>query len=274
MQKSFILPLSLGTILLVLSSFISLEIIEPANKNAVRNETKPTNFTPVIDGKINEWPAELFTANTSVRCSYAIANDGNNLYIAVKVADRMQQMKLVNGGTEVWIDAKAKKKKNLGIKFPIGGEAMTMPNRNGGQQQPDKEAMKREMRNKMLNMELEGFKPEFNGVQSVYSVSQVKPVIDWNEKDELIYELAIPFAALPPEAAASLNEVTIGIIIKGLQMPSGFPGGGPGGGGMPAGGPPAGMRPPGGGGGMPDMSQIENLTKENSLWAKYTVLKN
>jgi len=52
----------------------------------------------------------------------------------------------------------------------------------------------------------------------------------------------------------------------------GMPGGGPPGG-MPGGRPPGGMRPGGAGRSMPDQSQMESMSKENSFWTKYTISK-
>lgn len=232
-------------------------------------------LTPVIDGKMNEWGETLLFDN-STKCIYAIANDDSALYIVIKAMERSQQMKIVQGGMEIWIDDMAKKKKSTGVKFPVGGGSMSMPTgRTSGGGQDSKE-MRQQMKLKMLTMELKGFKEGLNGPQSVSSNVQVKPVIDWDDKDNMIYEVVIPFAALDETVRAKLTHISIGIFIKGLKMEQGpgggMPGGGMPGGGRPGGGPPGGMRP--GGGGMPDQSQMENISKDNSFWTKYTIAKN
>jgi hypothetical protein len=233
-------------------------------------------LTPVIDGKMNEWGETLYDSDT--KCTYAIANDKSALYIAVKSADRIQQMKIIQGGMEIWIDDKAKKKKSIGVKFPLGGGGMSMPTgRTSGQDSKEmKQQMRQQMRLQMLRMELTGFKEGLNGPHDVYSDVQVKPSIDWDEKDNLVYELVIPFAALDETVRANLNNISIGIFIMGLKMEQGsgggMPPGGRSGGGRPGGGgPPGGMRP---GGGMPDQSQMENMSKDNFFWKKYTIAKN
>ncbi|MGZ8525670.1 MAG: hypothetical protein ACXWV1_14655, partial [Chitinophagaceae bacterium] len=187
------------------------------------------------------------------------------LYIAIKALDRTQQVKIVQGGMEIWIDDKAKKKKLTGIKFPVGGGSMPMPA--GRTRGPDPKEMRKEMKLKMLTMELTGFKEGLNGSHSVYSNVQVKPVIDWNDKDNMVYELAIPFVAFEETVRSNLTNISIGVFIKGLKIPEGM------GDGMPAGGPPGGMRP-GGGGSMPDRTQIVNISKDNFFWKKYTISKN
>lgn len=239
-----------------------------AGTTAVTTKTEETythnSLTVKADGKIIEWNESLFKTDNTMKIKYAVANNTTHLFVALVCNDRMQQMKMLNGGTQVWIDNKLKKNSNTGVKFPIGGEFMKMPSRSQGQTQPDATQMKEEARNKMRNMELKGFKTEYNGLQSVYSASQVIPAIDWDAQNNLVYELAIPFTALAETDATSLKNISVGIIFKGLKMPEGMPGGG----GMPDG-----MKPLGGGTGMPDMSQMENMTKESSVWTKYTVIK-
>jgi hypothetical protein len=264
---------------LTTTAIVSLILSQPCigQKDTITSsvETKGKFFsrslTPVIDGKMNDWGDTLLNFDNSTKCIYSIANDGINLYIAIKAADRLQQMKMIQGGMEIFIDDKVKKKQSIGVKFPIGGGSMQMPT--DRTREPDPMEMRKQLRQQMLFMELKGFKDEINGKQSIYSDVQVKPAIDWDDKDNLVYELAIPFSALPENATANLSNISIGVFIYGLTMPEGM------GAGMPGGGPPAGMSPPAGGmrppggGSMPDRNQMENMTKESSFWTKYTIYK-
>jgi hypothetical protein len=239
-------------------------------------ETKGKYFsrslTPVIDAKMNDWGDTLLNFDNSTKCIYSIANDGSNLYIAIKATDRLLQMKMIQGGMEIFIDDKVKKKQSIGVKFPIGGGSMQMPT--GSTSEADPMERRKQLRQQLLFMELTGFKNEINGKQSIYSDVQVKPAMDWDDKDNLVYELAIPFSSLPENVVANLSNISIGIFIYGLTMPEGMGGGRMPGGGSPGGGRPpgGGMRPPGGGS-MPDRSQMDNMTKENSFWTKYTIYK-
>jgi hypothetical protein len=220
-------------------------------------------LTPVIDGKMNEWGDTLMYDN-STKCIYSIANDESALYIAIKAIDRIQQMKMIQGGMEIWIDGKVKRNKSIGVKFPLGGGIMSMPDNRSSTR--DSKEMRQQMMAQMLTMELIGFKEGMNGSQSIYSGTEVKPAIGWDNKDNLIYELAIPLAALNEAVKADLKNISIGIFINGLEMPQNS------GSGMP-GGPPGGMRPGRGGGNMPDQSQLDNMSKENYFWKKYTISK-
>jgi hypothetical protein len=269
--------------ILFITTIVSLILIESCGSSKKAGSSSGTpedklysrHLTPVIDGNMNEWGTTLLY-NNSAKCIYAIANDDSALYIAIKAMDRTQQIKIVQGGVEIWIDDNAKKKKSIGVKFPLGGGSMPMPTgRTGGSGQDSKE-MRQQMKLQMLRMELTGFKEGLNGRHDVYSNVPVKPVIDWDDKDNMVYEVAIPFAALDETVRANLNNISIGIFIKGLKMDrglGGMPAGGPPGGGMQGGGgPPGGMRP--GGSGMPDQSQMQNMSTDNSFWTKYTIAKN
>ena len=269
--------------ILFITMIVSLILIEScgsAKKTGLSSGTPKDklysrHLTPVIDGNMNEWGTTLLYDN-STKCIYAIANDESALYICIKAIDRMQQIKIIQGGMEIWIDDKAKKKKSIGVKFPLGGGSMPMPTGKTSGSGQDSKEMRQQMRLKLLTMELTGFKEGLNGPHDIYSNVQVKPVIDWDDNDNMVYELAIPFATLDETVRANLNNISIGIFIKGLKMDRGFggmPTGGPPGGGMQGGGgPPGGMRP--GDGGMPDQSQMENMSKDNSFWTKYTIAKN
>lgn len=266
----------------VVGSFILIASCGGSKKTSSSSGASEDKFhsrylTPVIDGKMTEWGEELLYDNTT-KFIYAVSNDATAIYIAIKAADRAQQMKIVQGGMEIWLDDKAKKKKSIGVKFPLGGGDMAMPAARNTGNAPDPNERRLQMKLKMLKMELTGFKEDINGLHDIYSNVQVKPVIDWDDQDNMIYEVAIPFAALDETAGANLNTISIGIFIKGVRMEQGgggMPGGGrPAGGGPPpgGGGPPGGMR--GGGGGMPDRSEMENMSKDNSFWTKYTIAKN
>lgn len=264
MQKNSISLLTItGAMLLIQSCSNSKETTSVADKKQQLYFSR--TLSPHIDGKMNDWGDTLVFFDNNTKCIYSIANDSANLYIYIKATDRQQQMKMIQGGTEVWIDTKAKKNKSAGIMYPIGGGTMQMPgNKNS---QSDEKQMRQQLRSQMLTLELTGFKAAINGQHSVYSDMVVKAAIDWDTKENLIYELAIPLNTLLENPSGQLQNISIGMVIKGMKMPEGM-----GGGNMPGGGmrPPAGMRPPGGGS-MPDMSQLQSMTKENSFWTNYSI---
>jgi hypothetical protein len=271
-MKAALISTVIVSLILIESCGSSKQTVSPSGTSEEKFHSK--RLTPVIDGKMNEWGDALLFDNTT-KCIFAIANDDSALYIAIRAADRAQQMKIVQGGMEIWLDDKAKRKKSIGVKFPVGGGGMSMPAGRPGEGGQNAIDMRQLMKLKMLTMELTGFKEGLNGTRSVYSDFQVKPVIEWDERDNMVYELVIPFAVLDETVRTNLTNISIGIFIKGLQMEKSFDGmaaGRPPGGGPPGGGRSGGMRP--GGGSMPDQGQMENMTKDDFFWTKYTIAKN
>lgn len=197
-------------------------------------------LTATIDGNATEWGTD-FSYDKETKIIYSIANDADHLYILIKSADRMQQAKILQGGIEIWLDEKAKKNKTVGVKFPIGN-ALNMqapPSNRSGSERPSQ--LRQQPGQQFTTMELVGFRGGLNGPQNVQASSSVKPAIQYDESLSLIYELAIPFQALPEDFLEDFSNLSIGVIIKGLKLPEG--------GGMQGdvpGGPRGGMRRPAG----------------------------
>lgn len=228
-------------------------------------------LTATVDGNSTEWGND-FSYDKETKTIYSIANDADHLYILIKSADRMQQAKILQGGIEIWLDDKAKKNKTVGIKFPLGN-AMNMqalPSNRSGSERPSQP--RQQPGQQFTTMELVGFKDGLNGQQSVQASSPIKPAIQYDESLNLIYELAVPFSALPEDFLEDFSSLSIGVIIKGLKLPEGggMPGGAPGG---PGGGMRRPSAPPPGGGSMPDRSGMENMSKDGVFWIKYSFMK-
>jgi len=209
-MKRTIVAIAIVSLILIQSCGGSKETSSSSEKSEGKYYSR--HLTPMIDGKMNEWGDTLLFDN-STKCIYSIANDESALYISIKATDRIQQMKIIQGGMEIWIDDKAKKNKATGIRFPVGGGDLSMPTDRASGQDPNE--MRQQVKLKMGSMELAGFKDGLNGSQSVYSKAQVKLALDWDDKDNMIYELAIPFAALEETVKDNLNNISIGFLLKG-----------------------------------------------------------
>ena len=66
----------------------------------------PTNVK--IDGKANEW-GDFKTYNKNVDVFYALANDNDKLYLAIKATDKNIIYKIINGGISFAVHASGKK---------------------------------------------------------------------------------------------------------------------------------------------------------------------
>ena len=246
----------------------------------------------VTDGKLDEWKIEKFETDPTTKMQYAIDNDGDNLYVAVKITDQFVQGRIMAFGMNMFIDKKGKKKEGTSIEFPLKSQ-MGAFNRGGGGGSP------REAREKKAStmIFLKTFGLDNLEEDKLYLVSQpglVNLDFSWDEADNMYIEYVIPFMYIGP--IASLKDKPLSI---GWKMREGA--GGPGG---PAGAPgsetpvgtsvskivavPAGSAPPsatttigrgGGGNGRGGARTSANLgttesrenIRETFVWTKYVL---
>ncbi len=248
-----------------------------------------TAITHTTDGMLDDWPAGSFTPDKESGIAYAIDNDANNLYLALKVSTRTEQFKLSRMGMKVFIDLKGKKKESRGIEFPVKGEngGFRMENTGGSQNdqqgnRQDEARMKAMFRLSAVTLKLFGFdnQPDEQGLMRDGSANIA---FNWDSTNALGIEYVIPLS-LFHEDLKDLNQqiISIGWKINGLDLSS-FSGSGTennfgGTGGRERGS--GSFRGNGSGfrGGRTENSSGNNqqsnrdqFTKEQEFWAKYTL---
>lgn len=224
-----------------------------------RSFVSAKHLTAKVDGSVQEWGTTDLQYDKKLKCVYSIASDENNVYVFVKSLDKAQEMRILDGGVEVWLDTESKGLNAIGVLFPLPQGPMAQTERTPlkkTQQKPDEKIAQVQSKLKLVNYNLSGFKKEWNGNQSVKGNCPVKVAIDWDEKNNLVYELAIPYTALPNELRAKMDLLTLNIVINGIALPQNDQGRGgppPGGGDGDFGGPPPGA---GFGGPQGDMNKM------------------
>ena len=98
-----------------------------ASKTSAQNKPTMSTLLPppqnvIIDGKLNEWGDSLRYLNEEKKINYTLANNNENLYIAVRLNDRMDQLRVLNAGLTVGIDPKGKKKDSYSITFQLSDQ--------------------------------------------------------------------------------------------------------------------------------------------------------
>lgn len=198
---------------------------------------------------------------------YLISNDDENLYLHAKVTERQVQEIILNYGLSIWLDTRAKGKKQMCINFPLGMEQTEedqerkRPDKSSQQsgQQNRRKKKELELGTKIDNFELIDFPNEPGShILSSNNTDYIITKIELNDKGELNYTLKIPYKSIDfdyrPEALISMLIKTGDMPERsqssgggGMQggMQGGMSGGGMSGGEMRGGG------PPGGGGGAP-----------------------
>lgn len=247
------------------------------------------------DGKSTEWNDSFQALNKRTNIYYTIANDDNNLYVAIKSTDAANNTKIMAGGITLSInpDGKKKEKESITLTYPVinrtamrtgGGQGgarrtmmmgtMTGP-ASGGQQMSklQRDSMMAEMQKKQLaqvkEIKINGFKSTTDTLISIYNEFGVKAVANITKENAFFYEIAIPLAALGLSKDSS-TEFAYNIKLNGLQM-QGFDGGG---GNMTVrmggGGGGGNFGPRGGGNSNFD---FQALISPTDFWGKYTLAK-
>ena len=186
--------------------------------------------TPVkVDAKLNDWEIPLRFFDNGTKINYSITNDLQNLYICMRITDAQIQTKIIHAGMEVWIDTTGKKKKNIGISFPIStGEKIKYGDRatsnTTGLESADKRdraKMQATFLSSNKDMQLKGFQPPLNGFMHLNNDSGVNVSMNWDSTNTLIYEAKIAFKTFYKEkltSADSAKFLGIGIVLNGMQV--------------------------------------------------------
>ncbi len=239
----------------------------------------------VSDGDISKI-SDLRFYDKKSKVKYDIFRDDENIYVSFIVADYYSQVKILRFGLTLWIDPNNKKKKDMGIEFPIK-EELQRPSQQqragmkpgagmtGGQNMAQLHTMfdLSEKNNLLIGFDGEGSKRE---IYPEREKCDVYAKIFFDGSNRLVYNAVIPVKYVMQGEGAKNDNFTIGIesghldmssagMGKGMRPGGGMPGGGrPGGGmggGMGGGGGRGGMRMSGGG--RPQMSQLTDPLK---LW--------
>lgn len=256
---------------------------------------QPPPAKVVIDGDLSEWGDSLRYLNEEKKIPYTLANDQENLYVAIRINDRTEQARIINAGITLSIDPKGKKKETFTMTFPLSdpGSKPKLGFRkddNGELTQQDRDELVRERLTTLRNIKVTGFKDIEYDMITTSNTYGIKAYINYDADGNLVYEAAIPLKFFHVDNP-SKNEWAFNFKINGMQKVApaseggdsqggrGGRGGGGGGrmggggGGMGGGGGRGGRG--GGGGGRGGSSNAENseLFKSVDFWEKFHLAK-
>jgi hypothetical protein len=235
------------------------------------------------DGKLTEW-GTLPAYNKSTNLHYTLANDANNLYLAINTTDQTTINKILGGGITLVINKEGKKKDKdaVEIEYPMGGRGgmrgMRMGGRGGrqGDNTVDTAALvatRKQAVAGMKELSVIGIKEVTDTLVSIYNTYGIKTGIHIDAHGDFNYELAIPLKLLELDLAKS-TELAYNIKVNGITM-----GGGNREGGRREGGGRANGGGQGGGGGMITISEptmggaMMDLMTPTDFWGKYKLAK-
>ncbi|MDB5287320.1 MAG: hypothetical protein JWR05_2269 [Mucilaginibacter sp.] len=254
---------------------------------------QPPPANVVIDGNLSEWGDSLRYLNEEKKIPYTLANDQENLYVAIRINDRLEQARIINAGITLSIDPKGKKKETFTMTFPLSGPGSKPQfgfhkDDNGELTQQDRDELTRERLTTLRNIKVTGFKDIEYDMITTSNTYGIKAAINYDADGNLVYEAAIPLKFFHVDSP-SKSEWAFNFKINGMQKPAitgqggdtqgggmgGGRGGRGGGGGMGGGGGHGGKGGRGGGGTRGGSTNAENseLFKSVDFWEKFHLAK-
>ncbi len=240
--------------------------------------------TPTIDGKLDDWQDVTWNRSKDEPLAYALATDGEMLYVALRFRERRWLMPLAQGGLKIWLDPKGKKKQRKGLLFrlEVPEALLDTPARTP-------EGMRDRMRERLAAFDNEVFvvsgddPPAGPALPDEPGAPQGRLGQDG---DILVCEFAIPLGEKRGAwSFAAGKDGYVGIEVPAMKRPErgrggrggmrggmggGMRGGGMGGGGMGGGGMGGGGMRGGGRGGM-DRAAMKELFQGFVVWVETTV---
>jgi YD repeat-containing protein len=210
------------TIFAGLALFISQCLVfSVANAQSGVLQAPPQNL--VIDGDAKEWGDSLRYYNAEKKINFSLANDRDNLYMAIRINDRVDQIKVLRSGLTFSIDPKGKKKESFSITFPLNvqGSAALDPRKEetGDITKADREELMRERLTTLRGIKVAGFKDIEGDMITTSNTYGIQTAINYDENGNLVCEAAIPLKFFHADGPAK-NEWSFNFKINGFTRPT------------------------------------------------------
>lgn len=170
-----------------------------AQSKTITNRLLPPPSHIAVDGYIKEWGDSLRYYNKDKQLNYSLANDHDNLYMAIRINDRSEQIRILKAGLTLSIDTRGKKKESFSITFPVGIQsvddmAQTADDLkgNGSVTQADRDELMKARLTKLREIRVSGFKDIEGETITTSNTYGIQTAMDYDKNGDLIYEAAIP----------------------------------------------------------------------------------
>jgi len=212
------------TPLLCIYTLILTTSLASAQTKSVQNilQAPPANIT--IDGDLKEWGDSLRYLNADKHINYSLANDKDNLYMAIRVNDYGEQVMILNAGLTLSIDTRGGKKERFSITFPIGElgglTGFGIPKKgNADSVKEDRDELIAAQLTKLRGIKVTGF-TDIEGTQITTSNTYgIKTALDYDKDGYLVMEAAIPLKFFHADDLMK-NEWGFNFKINGISRPS------------------------------------------------------
>jgi hypothetical protein len=247
------------------------------------NTLKPPPIGITIDGDLKDWGDSLRYLNADKHIDFSLANDKDNLYMAIRINDYSEQIMTLNAGLTLSIDTRGGKKERFSITFPVGEQGgltgFGIPKKgNADSVKEDRDELIEARLTKLRGIKVVGF-TDIEGTQITTSNTYgIQTAIDYDKDGYLVLEAAVPLKFFHADDLLK-NEWAFNFKINAISSPSqnngdADQGNGGGRGGRGAGGGGRGGR--GGGRGGQHNGQQANrseMSKPIDFWEKFYLTK-
>jgi len=171
-----------------------------------------------VDAELDEW-AELLTPvgnGEDTAWSHAVAFDAENLYIAMRIKDKILQQEAVRGGLLVNVNMKNKKQDGSLFLFPVPDRELVkeFTNENKNQNKDARAALIDFAR----GYQVKGFDRLLDGLLSLENTYGLKAKVKIGDDDELNYEAKIPLSTLALNNSKQTIAVRVGVNTQWMQI--------------------------------------------------------
>lgn len=203
-------------LVLSLSTFLFSSLPAHSQKKAELITSLWADTPKLIDGKINDWNDSLSLYNEATKLYYNIANDDENIYLAIKNGAPESLTRILARGISFSANIENKKIPQM-VTFPLLDR--TPGKTRNETEQPEPEEIQRRILERIKEIRVDGFKEIIDGGISLYNTYGIKAAAAFDSKDNLIQEIAIPIRLLGIEPGRT-EPITYGIRINGFQGPA------------------------------------------------------
>ncbi len=171
----------------------------------------------LIDGHLNDWNDSLTLYNDATKLYYNIANDDENIYLAIKNGSQQSLTRILARGISFTANIEGNKKIPTMITFPVLDR--TPGKKLNETERPEPEEIQKRILERIKEIRVDGFKEIVDGGISLYNTYGIKAAAAFDSKNNLIQEIVIPIRLLGIEPGRT-EPITYGIRINGFQGPS------------------------------------------------------
>lgn len=170
----------------------------------------------LIDGLLNDWNDSLSLYNDAAKLYYNIANDDENIYLAIKNGSPESLTRILARGISFSANIESKKIPAM-VTFPVLDR--TPGKKRTETEQPEPEEIQKRILERIKEIRVDGFKEIIDGGISLYNTYGIKAAAAFDSKNNLIQEIAIPIRLLGIEPGRT-EPITYSIRINGFQGPT------------------------------------------------------